>query len=122
MKTLSFAGRLILIKHVFSTTPIPISLSIPIPKKTCLLIKKLMRNFLWSAEETKSRSNFGRWNKVFIPKAGGLGIRRVKDVNDACMLKLSWAAIITSSLRASWFSHCYFKNSAKGRFLHLEAD
>ena len=50
------------------------------------------------------------WEKVCVPKAeGGLGLRRVKEFNNACLLKLGWSAATTDSLWASWF-HCrYFR-------------
>ena len=45
-KCLSFAGRLIMVKHVLPSTYLHISLVIPIPSKTCLQIERLLRNFL----------------------------------------------------------------------------
>lgn len=47
MKSLSFAGHLILVNHVLTSIPMHTSLTIPLPKKTTLQIEKLMRNFLW---------------------------------------------------------------------------
>lgn len=55
-KCLSFAGRLIMMKHVLSSVPLYISLVIPIPTKICPQIERLMRNFLWSSSHEKIRS------------------------------------------------------------------
>lgn len=38
------------------------------------------------------------WNIVCLPVGvRGLGIRRISEMNDACMLKLDWQAMISSS-------------------------
>ncbi|XXG88201.1 hypothetical protein AAC387_Pa12g0445 [Persea americana] len=67
---------------------------IPLPTKTCLLIERLMRNFLWSVDRIKSKSNYVRWETVCLPKSkGGLGLRRLKELNEACPLKLGWSAV-----------------------------
>ena len=98
-KCLSFAGRLILVKHVLSSIPLHISLVISIPSKTYLQIERLMRNFLWSSSSEKKRSNLVNWEKVCVPKAeGGLGLRRGKEFNNACLLKLGWVAATSESL------------------------
>ena len=67
-KCLSFAGRLILVKHMLSSIPLHISLVIPIPSKTCLQIERLMRNFLWSSSYDNKMSNFVNWEKSVCQK------------------------------------------------------
>ena len=47
-KTLSFAGHLILIKHVISSLPIHLAIIIPLPTAICNEIERKMRLFLWS--------------------------------------------------------------------------
>ena len=99
MKCLSFVGRLILVKHVLSSIPLHISLAIPVPRKTSFLIESLMRNFLWFASSEKQRSNLVNWDLVCLPKTeGGLGLRRVKEFNEACLFKLGWSAASSDSL------------------------
>ena len=56
-KCLSFAGRLIMVKHVLSSIHLHISLVTPIPRKTSLQIDCLLKNFLWSSSSEKKRSN-----------------------------------------------------------------
>lgn len=46
-KLLSFAGRLTLVRHFLASIPLYNSLVLPLPFKTCLLIERMMRNFLW---------------------------------------------------------------------------
>ena len=52
------------------------------------------------------------WEVVCLPKSeGGLGLRKVKVFNEACMMKLGWSAITLTSLRANWFRVRHFRNS-----------
>eukprot|EP00268_Persea_americana_P045831 TRINITY_DN4696_c1_g3_i2.p1 TRINITY_DN4696_c1_g3~~TRINITY_DN4696_c1_g3_i2.p1 ORF type:complete len:180 (+),score=20.22 TRINITY_DN4696_c1_g3_i2:615-1154(+) len=98
-KALSFAGRLILVKHVLSSIPLHISFSTPFPKKVSLYIEWILSNFLWSAGCLKL--NITRSiGKLFasLNFEGRLGIERVCEVNDACMLKLGWSGMTTSSI------------------------
>lgn len=112
-KCLSFAGRLILVKHALSSISLHISLVIPILCKTCLQMERLMRNLLWSANPDKLSSNLIRWETVCLPKSdGGLGLRRVKEVNETCLMKLGWSAASADSLWAKWFRTRYFKRSS----------
>lgn len=112
-KCLSFAGRLILVRHVLSSILLYISLILPLPTKTCLLIQRMMRNFLWSANFERLKSNLVRWETVCLPRSkGGLGLRRVKEFNQACLLNLAWSAISTNSLWANWFRDRYFKGNS----------
>lgn len=98
-KTLSFAGCLILIKHVLSSIPIHTTAVVPIPISICNDIERLMRNFLWSGSGQSTKINYVNWNLVCLPKSeGGLGIRKTSEVNDACLLKLGWQASTATTL------------------------
>lgn len=88
-----------MIKHVLSFIPIHISVIIPLPSETCLLIERLMRNFLRSSDSERLRSNYFRCETICLPKAeGGLGLRRLKELNDVCFLKLAWSVATGTSL------------------------
>ena len=51
------------------------------------------------------------WDVVCLPKTeGGLGLHKVKVFDEACMLKLGWSAITSSSLWANWFRRRHFRN------------
>lgn len=39
-------------------------------------------------------------------------MRKVKEANEACMLKLGWSAVFADSLWAKWFRTRYFKSSS----------
>lgn len=69
-----------------------------------------MRNFPWSANPERLRSNLIRWETVCLPKLeGGLGLRRVREFNEACLLNLARSAISTNSLWAIWLRARYFR-------------
>ncbi|XXG68935.1 hypothetical protein AAC387_Pa06g1917 [Persea americana] len=69
-----------------------------------------MRQFLWSGNASSSKISYVNWAQVTLPKdEGGLGIRRLKEVNDASLLKLGWQASTLNSIGSSWFKNRYFK-------------
>ena len=53
-KWLSFAGRLVLIKHVLASILVHSFLALPAPRSILKELDKLMRNFLWSASEARN--------------------------------------------------------------------
>eukprot|EP00268_Persea_americana_P065905 TRINITY_DN8878_c0_g2_i2.p1 TRINITY_DN8878_c0_g2~~TRINITY_DN8878_c0_g2_i2.p1 ORF type:complete len:120 (-),score=17.54 TRINITY_DN8878_c0_g2_i2:563-922(-) len=76
----------------------------PLPKSTIKAMESLCRKFLWSSSDQKTQSNLIAWDTICLPKyEGGLSLRRMAEVNEACSLKLAWKAMLSSSLWASWF-------------------
>ena len=54
-------------------------------------IKRIQRNFLWSRIEEKNKLSLVNWEQVCKPKGkGGLGIRRMKDLNKSLLTKIGW--------------------------------
>lgn len=107
---LSFAGRVILIKHVLQSLPIHILLVLPIPFLVCKFLENWMRNFLWSGGPEQAKKSLLIWNSICQPKSeGGLGFRRIKDMVSANSVRLGCSAISSSSLWASWFRAEYLK-------------
>ncbi|XP_043705526.1 uncharacterized protein LOC122655395 [Telopea speciosissima] len=61
------------------------------PASTVELMERWIRNFIWSGDANKSKSITVRWNKLCKPKCeGGLGVRRLKEINLALLAKLAW--------------------------------
>jgi hypothetical protein len=91
-KSLSQAGRLMLIKSVAATIPSYAMSSFLIPKSICSHLDRTFKNFWWGFPSSKSRNlSLKSWNSLCIPKAlGGLGLRKMKDVNLALIAKLGW--------------------------------
>eukprot|EP00268_Persea_americana_P060889 TRINITY_DN7635_c0_g2_i2.p1 TRINITY_DN7635_c0_g2~~TRINITY_DN7635_c0_g2_i2.p1 ORF type:complete len:212 (+),score=20.35 TRINITY_DN7635_c0_g2_i2:1088-1723(+) len=91
--------------------PLHIALTIPLTKKTCHQIESMMRNFLWSSNSIQRKRNLVSWKTICLPKNEcGLGIQRISDVNDGCMLRLGWNAMTTESIWANWLRNIYFKD------------
>lgn len=70
-KFLSFAGCLILIKHVLSNIPIHLATVLPLPVSTCKEIERLMKILLWSGNATSSKPSYVNWATVCLPKSYG---------------------------------------------------
>lgn len=116
---LSFAGRVILIKHVLQSLPIHILRVVPIPS-VCIFLEKWMRNFFWSGGPEHAKRSLLNWNSVCRPKSkGGLGFRRIKDMISANSVRLGWTAVSSSSLWASWFRAKYLKGFSPWHLISL---
>jgi len=61
-------------------------------------MEKQLANFLW-----KGKMHAISWNELCRPKLeGGVGIRKIQDVNAAAGLKLIWKLLTSQSLWALW--------------------
>jgi hypothetical protein len=100
-KQLSFAGRVTLLKAVIEAIPIYPMMTAPIPKACLNEIHKIQRSFIWGDEDGSRKYHAVSWDNVTKPKAlGGLGIRRLVNMNKACLMKLGWA--IRTDQEALW--------------------
>ena len=62
-----------------------------VPKFTIAKIEQIFSSFLWSGKQGNARRAKIRWETVCLPKEeGGLGLRQVKDSNDASVMKHIW--------------------------------
>lgn len=60
-----------------------------------------MRNFYWGGSTDRNHMCYVAWSKVTIPKGmGGLGLRSLKEMNIALVLKNVWK--IASGQNAPW--------------------
>ncbi|XP_045810455.1 uncharacterized protein LOC123904892 [Trifolium pratense] len=100
-KQLSFAGRVTLLKSVIEAIPIYPMMTTPIPKACLNEIQKIQRAFIWGDEDGSRKYHAVSWDTVTKPKAhGGLGIRRLINMNKACLMKLGWA--LRTGQQALW--------------------
>ncbi|KAM0043987.1 putative RNA-directed DNA polymerase [Helianthus debilis subsp. tardiflorus] len=85
-KYLSFAGRLQLIISVLSSFYIYWASVFVLPASIVKQLEQKMRSFLWCQGHIVKGKAKVSWNVVCLPKSeGGLGVRRIADVNKALM-------------------------------------
>ncbi|XP_019200030.1 PREDICTED: uncharacterized protein LOC109193611 [Ipomoea nil] len=90
-KSLSLAGRHVLVQSVLSTIPFYTMQTTLIPKGVISSMERLIRSFLWGAKEGERKCNLVNWYTVTSNKDfGGLGIRRLEEMNISFLAKLGW--------------------------------
>ena len=90
-RSLSFASRLQLISPVLYSIQTYWCSMFIIPKFTCYKIEQMFSGFLWSGSDVNARRAKVGWKALCLPKVeGGIGLRRVKDWNDAAIMKHIW--------------------------------
>lgn len=103
--SLSFAGRMELLKSVLLNILSYWYLSYDFPVSVVKEVERIFANFLW-----KGRMHTLSWGEICKPKSeGGLGIRRVKDLCDAAGLKKIWRLLNFDTLWSVWFRNRYIK-------------
>jgi hypothetical protein len=90
-KTLSQAGKLVLIKVVAAAVPSYAMSTFLLPKGLCRKLDQVFKNFWWGFPPQKVRNlSFKSWNSLCSPKAsGGLGFRKMEEVNLGLITKLA---------------------------------
>ncbi|CAL5432957.1 unnamed protein product [Camellia sinensis] len=91
MKLLSFAGRLTLVKAVLSSIPVYYLSLFKLPEGIAKELDKIQASFLWGGPDLKRKIHLVKWSEVTKSiKQGGLGVRRIRDVNLCLLLKWWW--------------------------------
>ena len=66
-------------------------------------VEKLCSAFLWSGPELNGKKAKVSWGEICKPKQeGGLGVKRLKEVNLVCSLKLLWRILSANTLWVNW--------------------
>ncbi|KAK1441018.1 hypothetical protein QVD17_06854 [Tagetes erecta] len=107
-KFLSFAGRLQLIISVLSSMHVYWSSVFILPSRIIEELEAKMRGFLWCQGPMKKGKAKVSWEAICVPRSeGGLGIRRIGDMNKALMTSHIWSIITNrESLWVAWV-HSY---------------
>ena len=108
MHTLSFTGRMELIKTVIHGTISYWIHSFQFPKTVCTEIDRMCAKFLW-----KGKLHTWKWDSLRRPKSeAGLGLRKAYDINKAAQLKRFWNYCASNSKWASWLREHYSKGKS----------
>lgn len=99
-KLLSVVDWLVLIKHVLSSIPIHILSETSIPELCIKKIEAILSNFFWGKSEFGKKCHWCKWETLCKPvDEGGLGIRNLRDVRRAFILK---KCLIVASSDTLW--------------------
>ncbi|XP_077252333.1 uncharacterized protein LOC143891674 [Tasmannia lanceolata] len=110
-KHLSRAGRLELIQSVLNSLHLYWTAAFNLPQSSINEIERICRTFLWSGSDSKKCYHPVAWEVVCQTKEeGGIGIRRLLDLNKASKMKLLWNIVASNkSLWAQWVQKKYFR-------------
>ncbi|CAI0476266.1 unnamed protein product, partial [Linum tenue] len=90
-KNLSLAGRVTLAMSVLNAIPSYAMQTSPLPISVCGEIDRKNRGFMWGSQYGKRKTHLVSWETICKPKdQGGLGLRTVRALNIAFMIKISW--------------------------------
>ncbi|KAL9678548.1 hypothetical protein QQ045_016393 [Rhodiola kirilowii] len=107
-KCLSYAGRLVLVKHVLSSIGSYWMRVLVFPSCVLKKILAICRNFLWSGSSSGKR-NMVAWKKVCKPKEeGGLGLLNLCLFNKALLLWQIWDLVRKKDLLWIRWMNSYF--------------
>jgi hypothetical protein len=91
-KQLSLAGRCTLARSVIQAIPVYPMMTTSIPKSFLKEIEKAQRAFVWGDTEDKRKAHMISWEIMTQSKKnGGMGLRKLQCMNEACLMKLGWS-------------------------------
>jgi hypothetical protein len=114
-KTLSQAGRTVLIKSTAAAIPTYAMSTFLLPSSLCHTLDRRFKDFWWGFPPDKARHlSLKSWDSICRPRhQGGLGLRKMTTMNQALIMKLGWKFLTTSSL---WVQHLHTKYIPYGSF------
>lgn len=117
-KTLSYVGKIVLIKEVSQAIPIYVMSVFIFPDNLCQEMDRLIKKFWWGAKENDRKISWTKWETLFHRKdRGELGLRYMSISNDALLAKQGWRiitnqkSIIHKCLKAKYFPTSNFWNA-----------
>lgn len=120
-KTISKAGREVLIKMVVQVIPTYTMSIFKIPKKVCEGINSTVAKYWWGQTRSEKKIHWINWNILCTPKdKGDMGVRDIHEFNQAMLAKQAWRLVTgTHSLffrvyKAWYFPRCSFMEAELG--------
>lgn len=94
---LYFPDRVTLVKPVMEAVPTYVVMINKIHVACIDELQRLQQNFIWGDTAEKKRFHAVKWETILKPKAsGGLGLRNLKVMNSACLMKIRWKLLSDS--------------------------
>ncbi|KAL6210288.1 hypothetical protein ACLB2K_015521 [Fragaria x ananassa] len=120
-KTLSIAGKEILIKAVLQSIPNYVMSCFELPKHLCNAIHSSLARFWWGDNDNGKKIHWLSWDKLCVPKSEeGMGFRNMTYFNRALLAKQGWRllrrpdALVARLLKAKYFSDTDFLHATCG--------
>ncbi|XP_043703245.1 uncharacterized protein LOC122653468 [Telopea speciosissima] len=109
-RLLSLAGRIELVRSVMCSIPVH-NFSVYLwPADAILKMERWIGNFIWTGEADCSKVITVKWDNLCKPKReGGVGIRRLRELNLALIAKLAWTIRTDKSTFASFLRGRFVK-------------
>ncbi|KAI3821231.1 hypothetical protein L1987_08792 [Smallanthus sonchifolius] len=93
-KTLSFGGRLTLVKAVLGSLPLYFLSMFKAPVKILKELEVTRRRFLWGGNNAKKKIHWVKWDNIIKPRRlGGLGVGGLHTMNHALLTKWKWKVL-----------------------------
>lgn len=122
-KSISRAGKTILVKNVLQAIPAYSMTCFLMPKTLCHELEVMFNSYWWRTGSNSNRGlNWLSWGNMCMPKVkGGLGFRDLYGFNIALLGKHCWNfinnphSLVSRVYKARYFSDTHMLNAKKGQ-------